>query len=91
MVKKSAAVALFLAFACALAVCTCANDVPRMTVDELKAMLDRPDIRIVDVRASSGWEKSKAKIKGAVREDPGAVEAWMGKYSKGGTIVLYCA
>lgn len=89
--KKPTAVVLFLAFAGALAVCTCADDVPRMTVDELKAMLDRPDIAIVDVRASSGWEKSKAKIKGAVREDPGAVEAWMGKYPKDGTIVLYCA
>ncbi len=67
------------------------GDVPRMTKDELKAMLDNPDLVILDVRAEGDWKDSDSKIKGAVREDPGSVKSWAGKYSKEKTLVLYCA
>ena len=39
-------------------------DVPRMTTDELKALLGNPDLVILDVRASSDWTASDLKIKG---------------------------
>jgi rhodanese-related sulfurtransferase len=68
-----------------------AAGVPRMTKDELKAMLDNPDLVILDVRAKKDWTDSDSKIKGAVREDPESVKSWSGKYTKDKTFVLYCA
>jgi rhodanese-related sulfurtransferase len=62
-----------------------------MTKDELKAMLGNPDLVIIDVRTQRDWTESDSKIKGALREDPEAVESWAKKYPQGKTIVLYCA
>jgi hypothetical protein len=67
------------------------GDAPRMTKDELKAMLGNPDLVIIDVRWGKDWTESDSKIKGAVREDPEVIESWANKYPKGNTIVLYCA
>jgi len=66
-------------------------DIARMTIDELKAILDGPDLVIVDVRGSGDWKDSDQKIKGAMREDPVAVETWAKKYPKDKTLVLYCS
>jgi len=66
-------------------------DVPRMKKDELKAMLDNPDLVILDVRAEGDWNGDKSKVKGAIREDPESVKSWAEKYAKDKTIVLYCA
>jgi hypothetical protein len=66
-------------------------DAPRMTKDELKALLGNPDLVILDVRTSSDWTASDLKIKGAVREEPNDVESWAPKYSKDKILVLYCA
>ncbi len=66
-------------------------DAPRMTKEELKASLGSPDLVIIDVRRESDWTGSDLKIKGAVREDPGAVESWENKYPKDKTLVFYCA
>ena len=68
-----------------------ANDVPRVTKEELNEQIDEPGLVIIDVRAESDWKGSKAKIKGAVREDPKKVESWMNKYSKEKILVFYCA
>ena len=68
-----------------------AKDVPRMTVDELKALLGNPDVVIIDVRIDGDWNGSTEKIMGAVREDPRDVKSWAKKYSKEKTLVLYCA
>mgnify|MGYP006271400231 CR=1 FL=1 len=67
------------------------TDAPRITKDELKAMLGSPDLVIVDVRYGKDWTDSDIKIKGAVREDPKVFESWANKYAKNKTIVLYCA
>ncbi len=67
------------------------NEVPRMTKEELKAMMDSPDLVIIDVRFGKDWIDSDSKIKGAVREDPKLFESWANKYPKDKTIVLYCA
>ena len=72
-----------------LATFTRSADVSRMTKDELKAMLDNSDLVILDVRSQSDWKDGDSKIKGAVREDPGAVKSWAEKYSKDKTFVLY--
>ena len=68
-----------------------ANEVPRIGKEDLRAMLDNPDLIIVDVRTTGSWEKSKVKIQGAMREDPNDAKSWAEKYSKDKTLVLYCA
>ena len=68
-----------------------AADVPRMSKEELRVILDRPDVVVIDVRTSVSWLESKSKIKGAVREDPSKVNTWIEKYPKDKTLVFYCA
>jgi len=68
-----------------------AEEIPRMTKEDLKGMLGKPDVVIIDVRAHADWKGSQQKIKGAVREDPKKVASWMGKYPKDRTLVFYCA
>jgi predicted sulfurtransferase len=66
--------------------------VGRMSKEELKAMLGKPDVIIIDVRQPVDLAKSTMMIKGAVREDPKQeVKSWVDKYPKDKTIVLYCA
>lgn len=68
-----------------------ANDVPRISNDELKTKLGSPDVVLLDVRAKNDWERSDEKIAGAVRMDPQTVDAWTGTLPKDKEIVLYCA
>jgi hypothetical protein len=68
-----------------------AADVPRMTKEELKGMLGKENVVIIDVRSDLDQEKSNQKIQGAVIEDPGKVETWMAKYPKDKTLVFYCS
>jgi hypothetical protein len=48
--------------------CASADDVPRITKDELKSMLDDPKVVILDVIREEDWKLSERKIRGAVRE-----------------------
>jgi rhodanese-related sulfurtransferase len=66
-------------------------EAPRMTKEELKAMLDSPNLIVIDVRTQQSWKEDDLKIKGAVREDPEAVESWANKYPKDKTLVFYCS
>ena len=66
-------------------------EAPRMTTDELMAMLGNPDLIIIDVRYGKDWTESDVKIKGAVREDPEAFDSWAKKYPKDKTLVFYWA
>ncbi len=68
-----------------------AEEVPRMTPEELKEMLGKPGIVIIDVRSNADWMDSTQKIKGAVRQDPKKVSSWMGKYPKDRGLVFYCS
>ena len=55
-------------------------------------MMGNSDTIILDVRAPQDWKGSDRKITGAVREDPrNEITAWMDKYPRDKTIVLYCA
>jgi len=66
-------------------------DIPRITKEELRALIDNPNVIIVDVRTNAGWSESKLKIKGAVREDPTKVKSWIEKYPLDKTFVFYCS
>ena len=68
-----------------------AADVPRMTMEELKALLDSPDLAILDVRSGRDWSASEFKIKGSRRVDVKNIDSWLPNYRKDQTIVLYCA
>jgi rhodanese-related sulfurtransferase len=67
-----------------------AEEVPRMTVEELKAEHGSLDLVVIDVRTERDWEASDRKIAGAVREDPASPQQWAEKYAKESRIVLYC-
>ena len=77
--------------ACATVTKVVTKEVPRMSVDGLNAHLNDPSYVIIDVRAGDDWNKSSAKIKGAIRETGDKVSEWASKYPKDKTIVLYCA
>jgi hypothetical protein len=68
-----------------------AKEAPRMTKEELKGLMGKPDIVLIDVRAQSDWDGSKEKIQGAVREDPKKVKEWASKYPKDKSLIFYCA
>jgi len=84
-------VSLSVAMMAMFAIAAMADEAPRMTTEELKAILGDPDLVILDVRRHGDWESSRRKIAGAVREDPGEFESWANTYSKDKTLVLYCA
>ncbi len=67
------------------------TDAPRITKEELKAKFGNPDLVVIDVRYGPDWTGSDLKIKGAVREDPQALDSWAKKYPKDKTLVFYCA
>lgn len=67
------------------------SEVPRMSRDELKSMLNDPALVLIDVRKDDDWNASQTKIKGAVRESGDKVVAWAANYPKDRTLVLYCA
>jgi rhodanese-related sulfurtransferase len=62
---------------------------PRMTKEELKSMLNHPDLIIIDVRLEDEWKKARWKIAGAVREDPEKLSSWVDRYPKDKTLVFY--
>ena len=64
---------------------------PRMTKEEVRAIMDRPETVIVDARTGSAWRASNRKIKGAVREDPDIPGTWFGKYPQDKVLIFYCA
>ncbi|MDH4231889.1 MAG: rhodanese-like domain-containing protein [Nitrospirota bacterium] len=73
-----------------IAVAASAAGIPKITGEELKAMLGEPDLVVIDVRIERDWESATLKIPGAVWEDYFEVETWAKKYPKDKTIVLYC-
>jgi len=62
-----------------------------MTKEQLRPLLGKSDVIVIDVRTNYYWDKSDVKIKGAVREETIKFGSWMNKYPKDKTIVLYCA
>lgn len=91
MKGKLVILVLGLAIVSMLAPFAAADEVPRMTKEQLKALLNDPDVVILDVRTSRDWKGSEKKIKGAIRENPKGFESWAHKYPKDRTLVLYCA
>jgi hypothetical protein len=68
-----------------------ADDVTRISADQLKERLGSSGLVLLDARTARDWDKSDRKIVGAVRVNPQSVGTWAGNYSKDQNIVLYCA
>ena len=85
---------LFLAFALAVTVVgaaatgAVAKDTPRISPEVLKALLDNPEVTVIDVRRGKDYDGSSSKIRGAVRESEKDI-SWAGKYPKDRFLVLY--
>jgi hypothetical protein len=67
------------------------DQMPRMSIEALKARLEFPDTIVLDVRTGWSWSTSNSKIAGAIREDPKEFSHWYDKYPKNKTLVLYCS
>ncbi len=65
------------------------DDAPRISPEQLKAMLGDVNVIVIDVRQGPDWSESDSKVKGALREDPGEVNSWMNKYPRDKTLVFY--
>jgi hypothetical protein len=84
--------AILVTLAMGFSLAVASEKVPRMSKEQLKEMLGKPDVVILDVRTSSDWSKDQKKILGAIREDPNEpTKSWAEKYGKDKMIVLYCA
>ncbi len=68
-----------------------AADIKTIDKEGLKAMLNSPDLVVVDVRTGSDWSSSEFKIRGAVRVEPSEVASWADAHGKDKIYVLYCA
>ncbi len=66
-----------------------AQDVPRITAEELKGILGNPDVVVLDVRYSQNWQDSDLKIKNAIRGNPDNFSSWFDQFPKEKTLVLY--
>lgn len=70
-------------------------EVPRVTVDELKTMIDKGEaVTILDVRQPEAYTSSNMKIKGARYIDPGneaAIRELSKSWDKSRNVVAYCA
>jgi hypothetical protein len=73
------------------AVSSAQDNIPRITVQELKAKMDKgEDLVVVDVRTGNDYEASKIKIKGAVRISIVKIEERYKDLSKDKEIITYC-
>jgi len=68
-----------------------AVDAPRISKEDVKALLGDPGVIILDARTGSSWYNSDKKIKGAVRVDPDEVSSWAGSIPKDKKIIVYCS
>ena len=66
-----------------------AQDVSRITKEELKGILSHPDVVVIDVRYSQNWQDSDLKIKSAIRGNPDIFSSWADQFQKDKTLILY--
>ena len=62
-----------------------------ITKEELRPLLGRLDVVVIDMRTGRDWNDATLKIKGAVREDPMKPGMWIDKYPKDKMMIFYCA
>lgn len=68
-----------------------AADAPRITGEEVRALLNDPSLLILDARTDSEWKRTERKITGAVRIDPYDVKSRAVTIPREKKIVVYCS
>lgn len=66
-----------------------AEDAPRITKEEAKALLGSPNVVFIDARTDAAWGASDKKIKGAVRVDKWDLESQASGYGRDSTYIVY--
>ncbi len=68
------------------------GDLPGVSVEEVKAMLDegRP-VQVIDARPRHFVSRTQDIMQGAVWRDPDRVQEWAGALSKSDPVVVFCA
>jgi hypothetical protein len=66
-----------------------AESVSRISKENLKELLDNPDVIILDVRKSENWQESEFKIKGAIRRRPKLFDTWADEFPRDKVLFLY--
>ncbi len=95
MRRKAALITLVipLVLALALAGYTATFDsveqVPRLTMDQVKEMLGKPDVVILDVRYIKQFEQSDKKLPGATWVDPEKIADYAASIPRDKTIITY--
>ena len=66
-------------------------EVTRVTVDEVRARLDRGEpLVLVDARSAESWSKAESQAPGSIRVPPDDIESHLADIPKGRAIVTYC-
>lgn len=72
--------------------CWAADNVPRISIQELKAKMDSGEkIIILDVRSGGDYQSSKVKITGSIRIPIDQISARSKDLPEGVEIITYCA
>jgi len=66
-----------------------AQEVPRISKEELKELLRRPDVKFIDASRLDQMINSY-KIEGPAGEDARNFESWAAQYPRDKTFVFYC-
>ena len=67
------------------------SEVPRITVEALKAKLERGEkVYILDMRTGASYDSSPHRIKGDIRSTFGELRARTSAIPRGGEIITYC-
>jgi rhodanese-related sulfurtransferase len=66
-------------------------EVTRVTVDEVRARMDRGEpLVFVDARSAESWGKARTQIPGSVRVPPDDAAAHADGVPRGRAIITYC-
>ncbi len=68
-----------------------AEDIPRISKEEARDLLNDPNVVFLDLRSGSDWRASDQKLPGAVHVDARNWKEWVSRYDPGKTYILYCA
>jgi len=90
--RRLATLTIFLALLVGVVACISipetVDDIPRITVEELKTELDSGSVTVIDVRSERSYEA--AHIPGSINIPESDIESRLGELDKDQLIVIYC-
>lgn len=64
-------------------------EIPRISLNEVKELLGKPGVVLLDTRPLEQWNDSDSKLPGAFYGDPTNVKSWANKYPKDAHLIIY--